>query len=148
MVKLALLRVNGENKNMFGALTFDREAVMDPDTGKLLGTSINGILAVHDYIEEIHTIESERYLLNDVTVYKESFGSNEYMILYHFVADDLEIKEDVLDEDIKWLIEEESIEREIKDREWYHAYAAREAYAEAEKLAQKYKEREEEENED
>ncbi len=126
MVKLALLRVNGENKNMFGALTFDREAVMDPDTGKLLGTSINGILAIHDYIEEIHTIESERYLLNDVTVYKESFGSNEYMILYHFIADDLE----------------------IKDREWYHAYAAREAYAEAEKLAQKYKEREEEENED
>lgn len=145
---MALIRVNKEDKNLFGALTFDREAIVDPDTGKIIGTSINGILAIHDYIDDIYEIESERYQLRNVSVYKESFGSNEYMILYHFIAEDLKIKEDVLNEDIKWLIEEESIEREIKDREWYHAYALREAYAEAEKLAQKYKEREEEENED
>lgn len=144
---MALIRVNKEDTNLFGALTFDREAVVDPDTGRIIGSSINGILAVHDYIEDIETIESERYLLKNVSVYKESFGSNEYMILYHFIAEDLTVKEDVLDDDIKWLIEEESIEREIKDHEWYHAYAAREAYAEAEKLVQKYKEREEEENE-
>ena len=145
---MALIRVNKEDKNLFGALTFDREAVMDPDTGKIIGTSINGILAIHDYIDDIYEIESERYLLRDVSVYKESFGSNEYMILYHFIAEDLKIKEDILDDNIKWLIEEESVEREIKDREWYHAYAARDAYAEAEKLVEKYKEREEEENED
>lgn len=144
---MALIRVNKEDTNLFGALTFDREAVMDPDTGRIIGSSISGILAVHDYIEDITTIESERYLLKNVSVYKESFGSNEYMILYHFIAEDLTVKEDVLDDDIKWLIEEESIEREIKDHEWYHAYAARDAYAEAEKLVQKYKEREEEENE-
>ena len=143
---MALIRVNDNNNNLFGALTFDREALYE--NGKFAGTSITGILAIHDYVEEIYKIESERYVLNDVTVFKESFGSNEYMILYHFVAEELEIKEDVLDEDIKWLIDEENIEREIKSREWYHAYAAREAYAEADKLAQKYKEREEEENED
>ena len=145
---MALIRVNKEDKNLFGALTFDREAVMDPDTGKIVGTSINGILAIHDYIDDIYEIESERYLLRDVSVYKESFGSNEYMILYHFIAEDLKIKEDILDDNIKWLIEEESVEREIKDREGYHDYAARDAYAEAEKLVEKYKEREEEENED
>lgn len=144
---MALIRVNKEDTNLFGALTFDREAVVDPDTGRIIGSSISGILAVHDYIEDIETIESERYLLKNVSVYKESFGSNEYMILYHFIAEDLTVKDDVLDDDIKWLIEEESIEREIKDHEWYHAYAARDAYAEAEKLVQKYKEREEEENE-
>lgn len=145
---MALIRVNKEDRNLFGALTFDREAIVDPDTGKIIGTSINGILAIHDYIDDIYEIESERYLLRDVSVYKESFGSNEYMILYHFIAEDLKIKEDILDDNIKWLIEEESVEREIKDREWYHAYAARDAYAEAEKLVEKYKEREEEENED
>ena len=143
---MALIRVNGIEQNIFGALTFDREAIYED--GKFAGTIINGILAIHDYVEEIFKIESERYILHNVTVYKESFGSNEYMILYHFTAEDLEIKDDLLDEDIKWLIEEESIEREIKDREWYHAYALREAYAEAEKLAQKYKEREEGNNED
>ena len=145
---MALIRVNKEDKNLFGALTFDREAIVDPDTGKIIGTSINGILAIHDYIDDIYEIESERYQLRNVSVYKESFGSNEYMILYHFIAEDLKIKEDMINEDIKWLIEEESIEREIKDREWYHAYAARDAYAEAEKLVKKYEEREEEENED
>ena len=109
--------------------------------------TIKGVLAMHDYEDEIETIESERYRLDNVEVYKESFGSNEYMILYFFTAGNLTIKPDNVDDNIKWLIEEDTIAEEIKSREWYHAYLQKDAYKEVEKLANKYKVEEGDKNE-
>lgn len=137
---MALIRVNGKEENLLGAVSFDRQMAYS-EAGEPTGMVISGLLAVHEYIEEIYEIESERYLLTDVSVYKESFGSNEYMILYYFTAKDLTVKQDVVDEDIKWLIEEDTIAEEIKNREWYHAYVRTEAYKEVEKLAEKYKDK-------
>lgn len=137
---MALIRVNGNEENLLGAVSFDRQMAYN-ETGEPTGMVISGLLAVHEYIEEIYEIESERYLLTDVSVYKESFGSNEYMILYYFTAKDLTVKQDVVDDDIKWLIEEDTIAEEIKNREWYHAYVRTEAYKEVEKLAEKYKDK-------
>lgn len=135
---MALIRVNDKEENLLGALSFDREAVFD-DSGKVKGMVINGMLAIHDYIDEIDVIESERYRLDEVEVYKESFGSNEFMILYYFTAQDLTVKPDNTDDNIKWLLEEDMITQEIKDREWYHAYLQKDAYKEVEKLAEKYR---------
>ena len=137
---MALIRVNGNEENLLGAVSFDRQIAYD-EAGEPTGMIISGLLATHEYIEEIYEIESERYLLEDVSVYKESFGSNEYMILYYFTAKDLTVKQDVVDDDIKWLIEEDTIAEEIKNREWYHAYVRTEAYKEVEKLAEKYKDK-------
>lgn len=137
---MALIRVNGNEENLLGAVSFDRQIAYD-EVGEPTGMVISGLLATHEYIEEIYEIESERYLLTDVSVYKESFGSNEYMILYYFTAKDLTVKQDVVDDDIKWLIEEDTIAEEIKNREWYHAYVRTEAYKEVEKLAEKYKDK-------
>ena len=137
---MALIRVNGNEENLLGAVSFDRQMAYD-EVGEPTGMVISGLLATHEYIEEIYEIESERYLLTDVSVYKESFGSNEYMILYYFTAKDLTVKQDVVDDDIKWLIEEDTIAEEIKNREWYHAYVRTEAYKEVEKLAEKYKDK-------
>ena len=61
------------------------------------------------------------------------------MILYYFTAQDLTVKPDNTDDNIKWLLEEDMIAQEIKDREWYHAYLQKDAYKEVEKLAEKYK---------
>lgn len=135
---MALIRVNDKDENLLGALSFDREAKYD-EYGKIIGMTIKGILAIHDYEDEIKIIESERYRLDDVEVYKESFGSNEYMILYSFTAGKLTIKPDNVDDNIKWLIEEDTIAEETKAREWYHAYLRKDAYKEVEKLANRYK---------
>lgn len=135
---MALIRVNDKDENLLGALSFDREAKYDK-YGGIVDVTIKGILAIHDYEDEIKIIESERYRLDDVEVYKESFGSNEYMILYSFTAGKLTIKPDNVDDNIKWLIEEDTIAEEIKAREWYHAYLRKDAYKEVEKLANKYK---------
>ena len=61
------------------------------------------------------------------------------MILYYFTAQELTVKPDSTDDNIKWLLEEDMITQEIKDREWYHAYLRSDAYEEVEKLAEKYK---------
>ena len=73
---MALIRINNEEENLLGAVSFDREAVYGDD-GRVKGMAISGILAIHEYVDEINAIESERYKLDDVEVYKESFGSNE-----------------------------------------------------------------------
>ena len=135
---MALIRVNNKEENLLGALSFERELMYD-EVGKSIGFLISGVLAIHDYEEEIYHIESERYILNGVSVYKESFASNEFMILYYFKADELVVKPDNVNDDIKWLIEEDTINSEIDNREWYHAYATEEAYKEVEKLVEKYK---------
>lgn len=137
---MALIRVNNKEENLLGALSFDREDVYN-EAGKPTGTMISGVLAVHDYIDYVHTIESERYKLTGIDVYKESFGSNEYMILYYFTAKNLEIKGDYIHDDIKWLMEEETIKEEIKNCEWYHSYLQEEAFKEVEKLVEKYKDK-------
>lgn len=53
---------------------------------------IKGQLVMHRYIEEITTIETHRYKLCDVNVYREDFGSEDFNIIYYFTAKDLLIK--------------------------------------------------------
>ena len=139
---MALIRINNNEENLLGAVSFNREAIYEDD-GRVKGVSISGILAIHEYVDEINVIESERYRLEDVEVYKESFGSNEYTILYYFTAGHLDIKPDNVNDDIRWLIEEDTIAEEIKNREWFHAYVYNDACKEVEKLANKYKKEDE-----
>lgn len=51
-----------------------------------------GVLLSHIYIEEILSIESDRYIISDVIVECEEFGSNDYLIKYEFTAKDLDVK--------------------------------------------------------
>ena len=135
---MAVIKINNDsNVNIYGRLSVDREAVFNEE-GQMTGTQVTGMLAVHEYIEEITEIESERFIIKNVTVVKESFGSNEYLILYYFIADDMDVKPDTLNDDIKWLMEEEMIREEMKEREWYHAYLYNEAIKEVEKLVLEY----------
>lgn len=135
---MAVIKINNDsNTNIYGRLSVDREAVYN-EKGEMTGVQVTGMLAVHEYFEEITEIESERFIVKNVNVYKESFGSNEYLILYYFVADDFDVKQDTLDDNVKWLMEEEMIKEEIKEREWYHAYLYPEAIKQAELLAQEY----------
>lgn len=144
---MAVIKVNNDDKvNIYGRLSVDREAVYNEE-GEYTGMQITGMLAVHEYIEEITEIETERFLLKNVNVYKESFGSNEYLILYYFIAEDMDIKPDNLDDNIKWLMEEQMIREEMKEKEWYHAYLYNEAIKEVEKLVLEYEGGEKEENE-
>ena len=51
--------------------------------------TIEGKLATHRYLEEINSIESERFFLYGVKVFQESFGSEDFDIIYSFTANSL-----------------------------------------------------------
>ncbi len=51
-----------------------------------------GMLKTHTYIEEINTLECEKFKINNIDVYAETFGSSDIFYLYAFTYEDFEIK--------------------------------------------------------
>lgn len=52
-----------------------------------------GILKTHLYIEEINTLECDRFRLEGIEVYSESFGSTDIFNLYQFNYTAFDIKD-------------------------------------------------------
>jgi hypothetical protein len=52
-----------------------------------------GILKTHLYIEEIDTLECDRFKINGVDVFVEAFGSTDIFNLYTFTYENFEMKE-------------------------------------------------------
>lgn len=109
---MAIIKINTENL-MRGRVSISRKKQEDDSI------VVYGILSTHDYIESIHTIETERYLLLGVQVFQEDFGTNDYDIKYSFSADNLVIKDDYVPDEVKVLIEYELYKDE--DKEYFHA---------------------------
>lgn len=80
---------------------------------------VHGIFSTHDYIEELNTLESERYLLLGVKVFEETFGTNDYEITYEFTAESLTIKDDYIPDKVKAVVEADLYQDEAK--EYFHS---------------------------
>ena len=80
---------------------------------------VHGIFSTHDYIEELNTLESERYLLIGVKVFEETFGTNDYEITYEFTAESLTIKDDYVPDKVKAVVEADLYQDEAK--EYFHS---------------------------
>lgn len=80
---------------------------------------VHGIFSTHDYIEELNTLESERYLLLGVKVFEETFGTNDYEITYEFTAESLTIKDDYVPDKVKAVVEADLYQDEVK--EYFHS---------------------------
>ncbi len=52
-----------------------------------------GLLKTHLYIEEINTLECDRFRLENIDVYAEAFGSTDVFNLYSFTYELFDIKE-------------------------------------------------------
>ena len=52
-----------------------------------------GLFKTHLYVEEITSLECDRFILDGVDVYSEAFGSTDIFNLYRFTFDSYEIKE-------------------------------------------------------
>lgn len=85
MAKLLIKTVTGEVIETEGKMTF--ESVKREDEDGVHFETI-GQLAIHEYISDIDEIESARYLLEGVDVYREIFGSDDFNILYEFKLED------------------------------------------------------------
>lgn len=65
----------------------------------------DGALKTHVYIEEIHTLECDRFRLNGVNVYAEASGSNDIFYMYAFTYDSVEILDGGADYKLEELLE-------------------------------------------
>lgn len=74
------------------------------------GFIITGIFASHLYYEDIKSLESNRFKVSGVQVYQESFGSDDYDILYHFVADKFILK-DTMQDGIGYILYSEEMQQ-------------------------------------
>ena len=111
MAKISIKTSEGKIIETQGRMTFQLDRLEDDS---ILCT---GHLAMHEYIEDIDEIETCRYKLSGVEVYREIFGSNDFNILYEFKLDevegDFEIKEETLtEEQIEAIKKEEYIDED------------------------------------
>ena len=61
------------------------------------GFIITGTFASHLYYEDIKSLESNRFKVSGIQVYQEGFGSDDYNVIYNFVADKLILKDAMQD---------------------------------------------------
>ena len=90
--------------NTLGLITFQ----VTKDTSNNLIKE--GLLKTHLYINEIETLECDRFRLEGIDVYAESFGSTDIFNLYRFTYEEFDIKEtgeDLNEEDLIALYDKE-----------------------------------------
>ncbi len=84
--KLAQIKITTGNRktiNIKGNITFTTELLTNEVNEEYI--LVRGQMVTHKYIEDIFKIETHRYLLSDIKVYRETFGSDDFSILYEFM---------------------------------------------------------------
>lgn len=98
MAKIIITNDNNEEIQVEGRMTFKvSKAIKEDGTETMVCL---GQLATHKYFEEITKIETDRFILENVEVTDETFGTNDFNILYEFEVHNYgwTIKEDYLSE--------------------------------------------------
>lgn len=86
-----MANININNKlSVNGNLTFTKTLITN-DQGKQ-EFAINGALSTHLYFDDISELETGRYILKNVEVYQEVYGSDDYNIIYYFKAKESIVK--------------------------------------------------------
>lgn len=83
------LKINNEIE-LNGRFTVEREKDINANPVIIYRT---GVLEIPKYIDEIKTIENDKYKINGINVYKETFVSEEDYIAYEFKFDEIFIKD-------------------------------------------------------
>jgi len=85
---MSLTRVN-RKRNIEGKFSF---GVGLDETNKPAKVIISGVFQSAEYIEEITELENDRYIINNIKVNHESFGSEDEEIVYSFTAGNFRVK--------------------------------------------------------
>lgn len=64
-----------------------------------------GVLKTHMYVEEIHSLQCDKFRLDGVDVYAEASGSNDVFYIYAFEYETLEILNNGTDYNLEELLE-------------------------------------------
>ena len=86
---MSSLKINNEIE-LNGRFTVERKKDINVNPVIIYRT---GVLEIPKYIDEIKTIENDKYKINGINVYKETFVSEEDYIAYEFKFDEIFIKD-------------------------------------------------------
>ena len=112
---MATLKINNSIE-VKGKVSFSHSiSPSETDEKQWTDDGIMGTLVMHKYIDDIDSIESDRYLLTNCTVYKESFGSDDFDIVYNFIAESCVVKDDPVDQNKIKEIENKKYDYESSD---------------------------------
>ena len=112
---MATLKINNSIE-VKGKVSFSHSiSPSEIDEKQWTDDGIMGTLVMHQYIDDIDSIESDRYLLTNCTVYKESFGSDDFDIVYNFIAESCMVKDDPVDQNKIKEIENKKYDYESSD---------------------------------
>ena len=112
---MATLKINNSIE-VKGKVSFSHSiSPSETDDKQWTDDGIIGTLVTHQYIDDIDSIESDRYLLTGCTVYKESFGSDDFDIVYNFIAETCVVKDDPVDQNKIQEIENKKYDYESSD---------------------------------
>lgn len=90
MANLKIVTGSRKTKEVKGHLTVETRLVENENGEEEI--IVSGTMTTHRYIDDISKIESNRYLLSGVKVFNEVFGSEDFNILYNFIADEFYVK--------------------------------------------------------
>lgn len=110
---MAKIVVNDENL-INGHLSLTREKVLVEGKEDEFTLIYKGLFSTHLYIEDIHTLEIERFKINNVNVYREDFGSDDYNINYHFTCSSITMNGEVY-KGMYFIIDAKEMERIEKE---------------------------------
>ena len=112
---MATLKINNSIE-VKGKVSFSHSiSPSETDEKQWTDDGIMGTLVMHQYIDDIDSIESDRYLLTNCTVYKESFGGDDFDIVYNFIAESCVVKDDPVDQNKIKEIENKKYDYESSD---------------------------------
>lgn len=86
---MAIVLVNQKNK-VKGRVTVTQQLDISTEPNTL---SIMGQFATHTYFKEITSLKTERFTIADITIIQESLGSEDFDIVYSFIANRLDVEE-------------------------------------------------------
>ena len=91
-----MAKINIDNLEVNGSFTVQRKKVVEENKTYLVST---GVLCTHLYfdLDSVNSIENHRYKLTNIREISETFGSDDFNIIYEFLCD-IEIKGYVIDE--------------------------------------------------
>lgn len=100
-----------DNITTKGLMTVRRS---EDEEGNML---ISGMLLTHRYFLDITKLETERYIIDDVYITAEEFASNDFMIKYEFIGEEITIKggETNLPQEVIDKLEEEYFSSETEE---------------------------------
>lgn len=114
---MAKIKITNENEEQVvnGRMTFKVSKAIDENGDETIVCL--GQLTTHKYFEEISRIETDRFILENVEVTDETFGTNDFDILYDFQVHNFgwHIKENYLSEETIKTIEKEEYHNDEGD---------------------------------